>query len=684
MAPIIDFEGHHREVQPRLTWLLVIMTGVFCVVIARLGYLQLVKGEYYFQYAARNSFKAREIAAPRGIIFDSRGHRIADVRPSFDVVIRPNLIRRKARPGTTPDPTEGEALDIYSVAQALSRLLHIPAETVIERYNGATGRARYKPVVVKPDVSRDEMAAIEAHRIELPGVDIQVGQKRTYPYGELFSHLVGYLGEIHRSELERLRALYADTKGEDYYEIGDFVGKYGVEKQYEPYLKGQDGIYYVLEDATGRVVTSLAVDGEGGEAYARSMLAHLTRRGRPAIPGNDLILTIDLELQRTVRDLMKGHAGSVVAMEPGTGRILAMYNSPSFDPELFARGISQEVWDALRTNPEHPLEDKALRGQYPPGSTFKMIPALAALAEGVVTPSTKIYCPGYFKVGGRRFRCHKSGGHGYVDLHKALVGSCDVYFYAVGAKLGMARIARYARAFGLGSPTGLGLNQEKPGLVASDRWKLRVVGQPWVIGDTISATIGQGYNLVTPLQLARYTAAIANGGHLMQPYVVERIQTVDGEVIKQNQPREVGRIPVKPEHLRVIQEAMLGVLEDPMGTARRSKLKGIRVAGKTGTVQVVRQDRVDTSRKVRRAFRDHALFTAYAPFDNPEIVVSVIVEHGGHGGAVAAPIARDIMRKFFEDRGRLPSPTRQARRVPPAPAADVGGMTLADTGIAGD
>ncbi len=665
MAPIIDFEGHNREFQPRLKWLVAFMVAGFVVIACRFSYLQLVRGDYYVRYAARNSFKAREIAAPRGIIFDRHGNRIADVRPSFDVVIRPNLIRRHAPAVAGPSPgLDGAALDIGAIAKALSRLLHIPAQSVVERFKSATGRARYKPVVIKPDVSRDEMAAIEAHRIELPGVAIQVGQKRTYTHGDLFSHLVGYLGEVNSSELEHLRELYGATKGEDYYEIGDFVGKYGIEKQYEPYLKGEDGVYYVLEDATGRMVTP--AEGEDGEAYARSMLAHLTRRGRPASPGNDLVLTIDLELQRRVRELMEGHVGSVVAMEPGTGRILAMFNNPTFDPEIFARGISREAWETLRTNPEHPLEDKALRGQYPPGSTFKMIPALAALAEGVVTTATTVYCPGYIKIGGRKFRCHKRGGHGYVDIRRALVESCDVYFYAIGAKLGVARIAKYARAFGLGAPTGLGLNEEKPGLVPSEVWKLRVVRQPWVIGDTVSATIGQGYNLVTPLQLARYTSALANGGRLMRPYVVERIQTVDGRVIKQSQPEEVGRIPVDPATLGVIQSAMLGVLEDPSGTARRSKLKGIRVAGKTGTAQVVRKDHADQGKKPKRAFRDHALFTAYAPAENPEIVVSVIVEHGGHGGAVAAPIAREVMRTFF-DRGELPVPgDRQARAVQPA------------------
>ncbi len=662
MAPILDFEGHIREVHPRLRWLFGCMIVAFGILVGRLAYLQLVKGEHYFQYAARNAFKSREIAAPRGIIFDSRGNRIADVRPSFDVVIRPNLIRRHpGRPGTAASETL--ELDIHALARVLSRILHIPAETVVDRFNGAKGRARYKPVVIKADVSRDEMAAIEAHRIDLPGVEIQVGQKRTYPFGGLFSHLVGYLGEISGAELKRLRELYAATKGEDYYEIGDFVGRYGIEKQYEPYLKGEDGVYYVLEDATGRVVTSLSPDGEGGESYVRSMLAHLSQRGRPAVPGNDLILTVDLELQRHIQTLMEGHVGSVVAMEPDTGRILAMYNNPTFDPEMFARGISREVWDRLRNDPGHPLEDKALRGQYPPGSTFKMIPALAGLAEGVVTPSTTVYCPGYIKIGGRRFRCHKRGGHGFVNLHKALVESCDVYFYALGVKLGISRIARYAHDFGLGVPTGLGLNHGKAGLVASDVWKARVIRQPWVIGDTVSASIGQGYNLVTPLQLARYTSVIANGGRLMRPFVVERIQTVDGRIIKQREPREVSRLQVKPETLRIIQEAMLGVLEEPTGTARRSKLKGIHIAGKTGTAQVVRREQAERTRTRKKAFQDHALFTAYAPYEHPEIVVSVIIEHGGHGGAVAAPIAREVMRKFFQDRGEWPRP-RDARRGP--------------------
>lgn len=664
---IIDLEHQNRDLEPRARWLITIITLGFLVLGSRLWYLQVVKGEDYFRYAARNSFKAREIPAPRGIIFDAQGNRIADVRPSFDVVIRPDRIRR-APPGHEHDaPVPGDPVDIRTLAQLLSTYLGISPASVEEKFYSASGRARYKALVVKGDVTRDEIAVIEAHRIELPGVDIQVSQKRTYPYGELFSHLVGYLGEVHKEELARLREIYRDSKGEDYYEMGDFIGKYGVEKQYESSLKGQDGVYYVQEDASGRVLNAFDQQNDDDEEYARTMLAYLSERRRPAVGGHDISLTVDLELQRFVKEQMGDKVGTVIAMEPDTGRILAMVNNPSFDPEIFARGLTQEEWEKLRDDPAHPLEDKALRGQYPPGSTFKMIPAAAALMENVATADTQYFCAGSMQVGGRRFRCHKAGGHGFVDIHHALVYSCDVFFYSLGTKLGIDRLARYASAFGLGQPTGLGLNGEKSGLVPTETWKMKVFKQPWVTGDTVSASIGQGFNLLTPLQLARFTTAIANGGRLMRPYVVEKIQTVEGKILQEVQPEVVGKLPVSPRVLKIIQNGMLGVVEEEGGTAVNGRIKGIQVAGKTGTAQVVRQDTpnqgINAKNKALRG--DHAWYTAYAPFDHPQIVVTVLVEHGGHGGSVAAPIARNVMRKFFQDRGQLPRTVAAIRTSSP-------------------
>lgn len=660
MSSFIDLDDRRGEFQARVRPLGVIFVLVVAVLLGRLWYFQILKGDDYFRHAARNSFKAREIPAPRGIIFDRNGNRVADVRPSFDVVIRPDLVKRPARGHEREPILPGEPTDIRSIAQTLSGFLNIPPAQIEEKFYSVSGRARYKALVIKNDVTRDEIAQIEAHHIELPGVDIQVSQKRTYPYGELFSHLVGYLGEVQKEELARLKVKYDTDFGDDFYEIGDFIGKYGVERQYEPFLKGHDGIYYVQEDASGRLINAVELESEDDAEYTRSTLAYLSERQRRVVAGNDLRLTVDFELQRFTKEQMKDKVGSVVVLEPATGRVLAMVNNPSVDPELFSRRISTEAWKKLVEDPSHPLEDKSLRGQYPPASTFKMIPAAAALEEGVVTPETTFYCPGSLKVGGRKFRCHKGSGHGPVNLIQALQYSCDVYFYSIGPKLGNERLAFYAKAFGLGTPTGLGLNQEKGGLVPTEAWKMKVYKQPWVTGDTVSGSIGQGFNLVTPLQIARYTAALANGGHLMRPYVVEKILNYDGKVIEETLPQEIGTVPISSRVLKTVQEGMYAVVQTKGGTAYTSRINGLNIGGKTGTAQVVRQEAHDLGRKARPHHEDHALFTAYAPYENPELVVTVLIEHGGHGGAVAAPIARRIFRKYFESTGRLPPPGEES------------------------
>lgn len=651
--------GHREEphAQVRVLMALVVLTGA--LVLGRLWQLQIVRGDEHFRQVARNSFKARELPSPRGIVFDRHGNRVADVRPSFDVIIRPDLIKRPPRGHEKEPQLPGEPLDIRSISGVLSQILNLPRATVEDRYYGATGRARYKAVVIKSDVTRDEIARLEARRIELPGVDIQVSQKRTYPEGALFAHLVGYLGEVQKTELARLRDQYRDSHGEDFYEIGDYIGRYGLERQYESSLKGIDGVYYVQEDATGRVINELEGSSGGADVsddgeYTRAMSAWLAERSRSAVAGNDLFLTVDHDLQRYVREQLEGMIGSVVVMDPSSGQILAMVNAPSVDPEIFSRRISHAEWKQLSEDPGHPLEDKALRGQYAPASTFKMIPAAAALQERLVTPDSTFFCAGSMVIGGRRFRCHKPSGHGPVNLARALQVSCDVYFYSIGPKLGAERLTRYARAFGFGAPTGLGLNFEKGGLVPTDAWKQKIYRQPWVVGDTVSGAIGQGFNLVTPVQVARYTSALANGGRLLRPYVVGRVQNYEGRLISETLPEEVGRLPISESHLRSVLSGMLAVVEREGGTAYAARIKGFPYAGKTGTAQVVRQEYHESGKKLKPRLEDHAWFTAYAPYKNPELVVTVMIEHGGHGGAVAAPLARNIIRHWFEVQGRLP------------------------------
>lgn len=653
------------EIQPAIKWSALVVFLAFSALFGRVYHLQVVKGEDYFRFAAQNSFKTREIPAPRGTIQGQGGVMIADVRPSFDVVIRPAFIPRPPKDKRALPPKQGEPADVRHISHRLSVLLGIDPAQVEERYYSAYGRARYRPLAIKKDVTRQEIAVVEAHRIDLPGVDIQVSHKRTYPFGELFSHLVGYLGEVREDELARLQAQYAGSLGSEHYEMGDYIGKYGVEKAYEPFLKGEDGLYYVQEDASGRVVAQ----GEelDHSEFARAMLTYLEDKGSPETTGNDLHLTIDVGLQAKIKEVMGPRPGAVVALEPDTGRVLAMVNTPSFDPEIFVRGISVSDWARLRDDPDHPLEDKALRGQYPPGSTFKMITGTAALMEGVATPSTRVYCPGYYKVGQRKFRCWKwaSGGHGWTNLDKALVESCDTYFYHVSLKIGIDTLAQYMRGFGLGVPTGTGLNQEKGGLVPSRAWKETHQGRPWLPGETAAVSIGQGSVLMTPIQVARYVGAIANGGRIMEPFVVERITAQDGQVVKDFYPKVLGEIPASEEALDVVRKGMLGVVHGDRGTARRSRIPGIKMAGKTGTAQVIRQEIKDLDNPSAR-YADHAWFVGYAPFEAPEIVVVALVEHGGHGGAVAGPIVKAAIEYYLKER---PRQARPASGVPRGPVA---------------
>lgn len=650
MSSIIDMEPQNRGLQLRYLWLIISITTVLFLISLRLWYLQIYKGDDYFRYAAQNSFKERDIPASRGIIFDTKGNRIADVRPSFDVVIRPDKIPMPPLGQENIPFQPGDPTDIRFISQKLSQYIHVPESLIIEKYKSAKGRAKYKSIVIKGDVTRDDVALVEAHKIELPGVDIQVSQKRTYPYGELFSHIVGYLGEIQENKLKALNDEYKERKkGDDLYQIGDIIGKFGIEKEYEINLKGEDGVYYVQEDASGRVINAFEHEDKEQEAYAQSMLEHLSEQRKSSIAGNDLFLTIDVDLQRYSKEQMSDQVGTVIAMEPKTGKILAILNNPSFDPEIFARGVSTEEWNRLINDPNHPLEDKALKGQYPPGSTFKMIPALGALKENFVTPWSQFYCSGSLKVGGRKFRCHKPGGHGFVDLHKAIVYSCDVYFYSIGIKLGIERLAKYARIFEFGKPTGLNINDEKSGLVPDEIWKQKRFGKQssWVIGDTASYSIGQGFGLITPIQLAKYTAAIANNGYIIKPYIVEKIQNVEGQIVELHKTETTSKLPFSKDQLKAIQYGMLGVVEEKGGTAYASRIKDIQMAGKTGTAQVIRQE-ANALDSIKKEFQDHAWFTAYAPFENPQIVVSVLIEHGGHGGSVAAPIAKNIIQKYLK------------------------------------
>jgi len=619
---------------PRL-WLAAAAIGaVFGVFALRLFQLQIVEGALLSEQSERNSIRTLRLEAPRGDILDREGRVLATTRPAFSLEVLPSELRRPER-----------------TFRALGQLLDEDPERLEARLGHPRGRARFQPVRLASDLPFEELARVETHRYALPGVLTDVSPRREYLDGDLFAHVLGTIGEIRAEQLEK-----PEYEG---YSSGDVIGQSGLEAVLETRLRGEDGGRNVVVDVAGREVDLL----DEVEPVA----------------GSPVRLTLDLDLQRAA---VEGFAperpedpeklGALVALDPRTGDVLALVSRPSFDPNAFAGGVDTATWRGLMHDERKPLQDRAIAGQYPPGSTYKAIVAAAALEEGVTSKVSRVFCPGSFWFGGRRYGCWRKEGHGSVDVHAALVRSCDVYFYEMGTRLGIDRLAFYAKAFGLGHPTGIALPEEKGGLVPSSEWKKRRFGVPWYPGETVSAAIGQGYNLLTPLQLAVAYAAIANGGHLVKP----RLVMPDLPPGVTEEPASfVSEVPVKPENLAIVRSGLMGVVEEPGGTGARGRVPGVQVAGKTGTAQVAglqHFEGLDES-KIPIKFRDHAWFVAFAPVENAEIVVAVLAEHGGHGGSAAAPIAQKVMARYFEKKAEREGLLQAGTQAPvPAAAADEG------------
>ncbi len=587
----------------------------------RMWYLQVIKGEELSRLSKHNRIRIREIPASRGMILDRKGRILIDNRPSFEVLLVPEDI-----------------VDMEKTTEFLYRILRVTPEEVGKRLEANNHRPPFKPIRIQSDISRLHLALLKTHQLDLPGLIVDVRPRRAYNYGNMASHLVGYLGEIDSRELKRDRFKA--------YKMGDIIGKYGVEQQWEPFLKGMDGGRQVEVDAYGREIKVL-----------QRVEAH---------PGNNLLLTIDLDLQMTAEVLLEGKEGTIVAMNPQNGQILAMVSHPSYDPSLFAGGINHDDWETLIQNPFHPLQNRAIQGQYAPGSVFKVITAIAGLEEGAISPQEILFCGGSYRLGNRTYRCWRKGGHGKVDLHRAIVESCDVFFYQVGQRLGIDTLAKYAKGFGLGKATGISLNDEKPGLIPSSEWKKKVYDEVWYQGETLSCAIGQGYILVTPLQLLNAISAIATEGILYRPQLVERIERVNGKVLKSYEPISTGKIPGSPENLMFIREALLGVVNEDRGTGRVARIKDVTVSGKTGTAQVIALREDVAEEDIPYEYRDHAWFVAYAPMENPIISVAVLVEHGGHGASASAPIARKVIQKYLDilkEEGTFPPLVARGREM---------------------
>jgi penicillin-binding protein 2 len=481
---------------------------------------------------------------------------------------------------------------------------------------------------------------VESHLYALPGVFTDVSPRRYYVGVDLGAHLLGYIGEIQSQQLQT--RIFAD------YRAGDWVGQAGIERRFEASLRGRAGGRNVIVDVAGRVNEVL------DEVEAK--------------PGGSLRLTIDRDLQQAAEDAFRPEVlgstpkrGALVALDPRNGEVLALVSRPAFDPNQFAGGIDRASWQALRDNDALPLQNRAIAGQYPPGSTYKVIVAAAGLEDGVVDPQEEVFCPGQFKFGRRTYRCWKRSGHGAMNLHDAIVQSCDVYFYQLGLKLGIDRIAFFANGFSLGRKTGILLGNESAGLVPTRAWKERRFSQVWFPGETVSASIGQGFNLTTPIQMAVAYAAIANDGKLFKPRIVLSVQNPDGDFVPASEPELLGNVPVASEHLATITKALEDVVQGERGTGGRARVPGVRVAGKTGTAQVVHLKHTEglEEGEIPLKYRDHGWFAAFAPAEAPEIVVVALSEHGGHGGSAAGPIVQAVMARYFETRKPEPTPPSQ-------------------------
>src|SRR3989338_2840033 len=598
------FERNYSEsIKVRIIIFTLFIIISFSFLILRLWYLQIIKSDELKLQAESNRIRIVPLKAYRGKIFDRNGKEIINNRPSFDLSIIPEYVK-----------------EMDNVLSLISSRIKIDKDRI--KRDIMNSSASFQSIMIKKDISWEEVAFIEEHGLDLPGVLMEIEPLRNYLYGEIGSHIFGYLGEITKTQMEGLKV--SD------YRIGDFIGQYGVEKRYETFLKGKRGSKYVEVDAAGKEIKVLKqINPDFGYA---------------------LYLTIDVELQREAERLFEGKNGAVVAIDPRDGSILAVVSKPSFNPNMFAGGVSNTYWSNIITDEHKPLQNRAIQGQYPPGSVFKIITAAAGLEEGVITPATTSECNGYFKLGKKNYRCWRKGGHGRMDLRNAIIQSCDVYFYTVCFRLGIDRLSRYAFGFGLGSPTGIDLEGEKAGLIPTEEWKESVRGEPWILGETVSASIGQGFNLVTPIQMANMFAAVANGGTLYKPKIMWKVETADGNLIEEGNFKVKAHLSASQKTIETIRDALHGVVSDPRGTGMASNIKGIEVAGKTGTAQVIKMAETEDKgdEEIPYEFRDHAWFAAFAPYEKPVISVAVLVEHGGHGGSAAAPITGKLIKSYIE------------------------------------
>lgn len=569
---------------------------LFSVLIIRLFGLQVVRSETYRRLSEENSIRKVPVDAPRGYILDRHGKILVCNRPSYVISIIPF-----------------ELTKMDTTIQLLGEILDMDPQEIAEKVNQNKFR-RFEPVKIKRDIDFKTLAVIQANTLELPGVIYQVEPRREYLQGELASHLLGAVREISSGELE-------SPQYRSKYRYGSLIGKWGVEKEYEDALRGRDGCEHKVVSARGRVIGPFCPP-------------------ESAAAGSDIVLTIDLALQRVAEEALSDTvSGAVVALDPRSGEVLAMVSRPTYDPNLFSTVVSESTWRSLNENPGHPLLNRAIQSSYPPGSAMKAITAGYGLKHGVIDERRRfVPCAGAYKFGARWFRCWQPEGHGSLALVGAMAQSCDVYFYQLGREMELDRWSRFATECGLGKALGLDLPDETGGLIPHSSFYNKRYGKgKWTKGVLLNLSIGQGEILATPLQMASLMAAVANGGTRYRPHILKEFRR-GKRVDFGDYPKDVGQLPLSAKHLDVLKRSLRAVVDDPDGTGRLAAVEGVEVAGKTGTAQNPHGE-------------DHAWFVAFAPLDNPKIVVAVLVEHGGHGGVTAAPIARRIIEAYLRRGG---------------------------------
>ena len=599
----------------RLTAVQYIILVIFLILAYGLWRLQVMQSDFYAQMAEKNRIRNVPILAPRGKILDREGRVIVDNYPSFSAL----LLRDSSR-------------DLNADADLIAGGLHLDANEVRERVRKAAGMPQYQPIFLKDDITQDEQAFIEAHKNELPELDTIMTHRRLYPLNGFMAHLIGYVGEVTEDMLNQPQY--------EFYNPGDVVGVSGVEKQYNQILMGQNGSRRVLVNSHGREVGRLDET--------------------PAVPGKQLKLTVDIDLQIAAEEALEGKNGAIVAMDPRNGEILAMVSRPTFDPNDFAVRISRDEWNRLVNDDEHPLLNKAIQAQLAPGSTFKIIMATAGLQEGIAQ-DLHVNCGGGATFYGRYFKCWISaihGAHGPVDISKGIYQSCDVFFYTLAERLGIDRIAKYATAFGMGQKTGIDLPQEASGVMPSEEWKIRNFKQKWFAGETISVGIGQGAVAATPIQLARAIGGIASDGVLHRPHVAFPNELPEGLKPVSKVPDEV-RVPIDEKNWEIITDAMANV-PSPLGTAGSAHLQGIDFAGKTGSAQTISNTlKAKLGAFGKANYKDNAWFVGVTPRRNPELVVCVLYEGGEHG-QFAARVAAQVVKSYVEKQRRQPTKMAKA------------------------